>query len=94
MGAAWAMKHDWTGVLLPEFNFSDIKGCIDATQISIKLDDSDRQTLNYRLEELKNNLTSMFNLRAMSSTVWERKRDEFLSKIYEVADRRAKEKGG
>lgn len=92
MGAAWAMKHDWTGILLPEFSFSDIKGCIDATQISIKLDDSDRQTLNYRLEELKNNLTSMFNLRPMSPAVWERKRDEFLTRIREAADKHTKEK--
>ncbi len=51
MGAAWAMKQRWTGILLPKFNFSDIDGCIDKTQISIKLDDKDRETLRYRLEE-------------------------------------------
>lgn len=86
MGAAWALKHDWTGILLPGFDFSAIKGCIDSTQISIKLDDADRQTLNYRLEEFKNNLTVMFNLREMSPTVWERKRDEFLGRILETTN--------
>lgn len=81
MGAAWAMKQKWTGILLPGFDFRDIKGCIDNTQISIKLDDSDVDTLNYRLEELKNNLTTEFQLRNMSPTVWERKRVDFLRKI-------------
>ena len=81
MGAAWAMKHKWTGILLPEFEFSDIGGCIDATQISIKLDDNDQETLYFRLEELKDNLTDEFQLRKMSNTVWSRKRGDFLNKI-------------
>lgn len=91
MGAAWAMKHSWTGLLLPGFGFSSIKGCIDTTQISIKLDDADRATLNYRLEELKNNLTHEFRLRDMSHAVWERKRDEFLKKIHEIKEKRTEE---
>lgn len=45
MGAAWAMKQKWTGILLPQFDFADIRGCIDSTQISIKLDDMDKETL-------------------------------------------------
>lgn len=81
MGAAWAMKQKWTGILLPQFSFSEIKGCIDSTQIQIKLDDNDKETLYFRLEELKNNLTNEFQLRNMSNTVWIRKRDDFLVKI-------------
>lgn len=81
MGAAWAMKQKWTGILLPGFGFEDIDGCIDRTQISIKLDDKETETLHYRLEELKNNLTSEFQLRNMSHTIWERKRTDFLGKI-------------
>lgn len=81
MGAAWAMKQKWTGILLPQFGFSEIQGCIDSTQIQIKLDDSDKETLYFRLEELKNKLTSEFQLRNMSNTVWTRKRDDFLAKI-------------
>ena len=53
MGAAWALKQEWTGILLPGFSFDDITGCIDKTRIGIKLDDTDKATLNYRLEELK-----------------------------------------
>lgn len=80
MGAAWALKQKWSGILLPGFDFSDIAGCIDSTQISIKLDD-DKETLNFRLGELRKNLTEEFGLREMTSTVWERKREDFLRKI-------------
>ena len=45
MGAAWAMKQKWSAILLPGFGFGEIAGCIDPTQIGIKLDDSDLQTL-------------------------------------------------
>ncbi len=81
MGAAWAMKHKWTGILMPGFPFSKIDGCIDRAQISIKLDDTDTRTLNFRLGELKDNLITEFELRPMSSAIWERKRDEFLKRV-------------
>lgn len=81
MGAAWALKQKWSGILLPGFDFGEIAGCIDSTQISIKLDDDDKETLNFRLGELRKNLTEEFGLREMTSTVWERKRGDFLRKI-------------
>lgn len=88
MGAAWAMKQKWTGLLLPGFSFDDLEGCIDKTQISIKLDDSDQRTLKYRLSELKDVLTSEFNLRPMPEAAWERQRDNFLDKVAEVTRNR------
>lgn len=81
MGAAWALKHKWSGILLPDFEFCDIVGCIDPTQISIKLDDSDKDTLYFRLGELKEKLIREFGLRQMKEAIWNRKRSEFLSKI-------------
>lgn len=91
MGAAWAMKHKWTAILLPGFGFNEITGCIDQTQVSIKLDDTDRDTLNFRLGELKDNLIAEFGLRTISPSLWEKKRDEFLNKIEEVIQRRGQE---
>lgn len=88
MGAAWAMKHKWTGILLPGFQFSQLDGCIDKTQISIKLDDADDRTLKYRLSELKDELTKEFNLRPMSEAAWERQRDSFLDKITAITEKR------
>lgn len=81
MGAAWVMKHKWTGILLPGFSFEQLDGCIDKTQISIKLDDSDERTLKYRLNEFKDEIINEFDLLPISATKWERKRDEFLDKI-------------
>lgn len=81
MGAAWAMKQKWSAILLPGFGFGEISGCIDPSQIGIKLDDSDVTTLKYRLGELKDMLTAEFGLRSMSPAIWERKRDDFMNKI-------------
>ena len=89
MGAAWAMKHKWTAILLPGFGFNEIAGCIDPAQVSIKLDDEDRDTLNFRLGELKDNLITEFGLRTISSALWEKKRNEFLKRIEEVIQRKS-----
>ena len=91
MGAAWAMKHKWTGILLPGFQFDQLDGCIDKTQIGIKLDDPDDRTLKYRLSEFKDKLTKEFNLRPMSEATWERQRDSFLDKIVAITEKRMKE---
>ena len=90
MGATWALKHKYTGILMPGFTFDKIKGCIDQSQIHIKLDDKDKRTLNFRLDELKNNLIEEFGLRVMASSMWERKRDNFLEKITCIANERLK----
>ena len=84
MGAAWAMKQKWTGLLLPGFSFDQLDGCIDKTQISIKLDDADTRTLNFRLGELKNEIIAEFGLRTISEASWERHRNEFLRRITEI----------
>lgn len=89
MGAAWAMKQKWTAILLPGFEFSDIDGCIDRTQVSIKLDDPDKDTLRFRLEELKNNLIEEFGLRPVDGFLWEKKRNEFLDAIADVIEKRS-----
>ncbi len=91
MGAAWAMKHKWTAILLPGFGFSEIAGCIDPAQVSIKLDDEDCDTLNFRLGQLKDNLIAEFGLRTISSAFWEKKRNEFLKKIEEETRRKSEE---
>ena len=83
MGAAWAMKHRWTAVLLPGFGFSDIDGCVDPRQISIKID-GDREELKVRLFELKQNLVAEFGLKDLSPIKWERVRDQFLKTVDEI----------
>lgn len=91
MGAAWAMKQKWTGILLPGFGFGEIDGCIDPYQVSIKLDDPDIETLRFRLGELKDNLIAEFGLRRISESLWEKKRNEFLKGISNVTAVRVKD---
>ena len=91
MGAAWAMKQKWSAILLPGFGFGEISGCIDPSQIGIKLDDSDITMLKYRLGEFKEMLTAEFGLRSMSPAIWERKRDDFLNKIMSLSINRESE---
>lgn len=85
MGATWALKHKWTSILLPKFDFNQIEGCIDKNQISIKLDDTDKDLLNKRLEKLKNDIVEEFKLSELPSSFWERKRNEFLNKVTEIS---------
>lgn len=82
MGAAWAMKQKWDGMLLPGFDFKDVAGCIDDKQITLKLD---APNVNHVLGELKNQLIVEFGLRAPSPTGWEKHRDAFVKKVAEIS---------
>lgn len=82
MGAAWVLQHRYTSILLPQFDFRDIKGVIDQMRISIKLD-SESTELRARLNELRDTLMGEFGIKASlaSQNIWERHRDEFMDKI-------------
>lgn len=82
MGAAWVLQHKYTSILIPQFDFRDIKGVIDQMRISIKLD-SDRSELKARLNELRDSLISEFGLSTSlsSQNIWEHHRDEFVDKV-------------
>ncbi len=80
MGASWVTKTTETIILLPQFDFSDIKGCIDSTKIGIKLD-GDEEELKHRLNELKDTLITEYKLPMISQIRWERHRDAFIKKI-------------
>lgn len=77
MGAAWVLKQKYDTILLPEFDFPQIKGAINPQQIGIKLD-SDCTELNQRLNELKDSLIDEFELQSLSTAKWERHRNEFV----------------
>lgn len=83
MGAAWAMKQKWDGILLPGFPFSKIDGCIDPRQIAISFD-SDIDELNHRLGELKDDIVKDFGLRAVSNTRWEKLRNDLVKQIESI----------
>lgn len=83
MGAAWVLQHRYTSILLPNFDFSDIKGVIDQMEISIKLDLKE-DDLKPFLNELRRMLVSEFGIKEISDAsqdIWESHRNEFIKKI-------------
>lgn len=83
MGAAWVLKQKYDSVLLPDFDFVQIKGAINPNKIGIKLD-SEADELNHRLNELKDTLIDEFTLKTISSTKWERHRNEFVENVKKI----------
>lgn len=83
MGATWILQDKYTSILLPGFEFKDIKGACNPNKISIKLD-SDETELKQRLNELKDNLTNEFSLNKISDVRWERARDNFIKTIKNI----------
>lgn len=79
MGAAWVLKNEYTSVLLPKFEYKEIKGAVNPNKIGMKLDDDD-ELLKKRLGELKNIISEKFGI-SVPDMRWEKKRNDFISKI-------------
>ncbi len=56
MGAVWALKKEYMTILLPHFDYQEIKGAINPRQISLKLD-SDQGEMKERIEEMRTKLS-------------------------------------
>lgn len=79
MGAAWVLKNEYTSILLPKFEYKEIKGAVNPNKIGMKLDDDD-ELLKKRLGELKNIISEKFGI-SVPDMRWEKKRNDFISKI-------------
>lgn len=86
MGAAWVLGTKHSAILLPGFEFKEIKGAINPNRVSIKMDQKDLYDLKYKLGELKNNWLNEFNLSDVNADQWERKRDKFIEEINSLAE--------
>lgn len=80
MGAAWVLKSKYDSILLPGFEYRDIKGAVNPNQISIKLD-GEEGILKQHLNELKDKLVAEFELTLPSTSRWERHRQAFIASI-------------
>ena len=80
MAAAWVQKTIYDTILLPGFEFRDIKGAVNPNQISIKLDGNE-EVLKQHLNELKDKLVAEFQLTMPSASKWERHRQSFIASI-------------
>lgn len=57
MGATWVLQKRYTTILLPGFDFKEVKGAIDPTKIAIKLD-GDSLDVKEKLGQLKDSLNT------------------------------------
>lgn len=80
MGATWITRKEYTSILLPGFEFSQIEGPIRADRISIKLD-SGEDELKQRLDEMKDTLREKFGLIKVTDIKWEQIREKFIDSI-------------
>ena len=83
MGAAWVMQHTYTSLLLPGYEYKNIKGAIDAGCIGIKLD-GDQSELRDRLIEFRNQIQKEFCLAPLDERKWNRKLDNFVERVNKV----------
>ena len=82
MGAAWVKQSKYQSILLPNFNYPDIKGAINPRDISFKLNDE----LNRKvaLNELKDRIIDYLGLNNIDYNVWERIRDTFFKEVDQI----------
>lgn len=85
MGAAWALKTEYTSLLLPDFGFEEMSGVVNNHTIAIKLDNSEVEVKD-KLNQLYAKLVEEFGLTQKPNIIWEQKRDRFIREIKETVD--------
>lgn len=88
MGAAWALKNNYTSFLLPGFGFNEMKGVVNSSNIAIKLD-NDETEVKDKLNQLYDMVVGEFGLIKKPAINWEQKRNSFLQKIIRINQDRA-----
>lgn len=88
MGAAWVLQKKYTTILLPGFEFMEIKGAINPRKIGLKLD-NDLNDVKEKLGQLKDMVIEEFGLEKIRDVRWEQKRDQFITGIMEICKEQA-----
>ena len=83
MGAAWVLKSEYTSILLPGFEYKEIKGAVNPNKIGMKLDDEE-ELLKKRLGELKNLMSKEFGI-SVPDMRWEKKRNDFIEVMKRIS---------
>lgn len=79
MGAAWIKQSAYQSILLPGFDYPDIKGAINPRDICFQL--SDKENRRAAMNEFKNRILSHLAMEEIDQTRWERFRDAFFDEI-------------
>ena len=86
MGATWVMSKEYITILVDDFEFGQIKGCVDPKKIGFKITDA------ARLDEFKDKLVEGLGLALSFDYDWEAIRDNFITQISCLSDSQAKRK--
>ena len=85
MGATWIKTHKHVPILIPPFNFENVKG-VFPNSIGLKINDKEQ------LNNLKIEIEKEFDLDPIHQTTWERKRDKFISDVNVIIEKTIAEK--
>jgi hypothetical protein len=80
MGAAWALKSNCHSILLPGFDYINMKGVINDEKIAIKLDKEQAEVYD-KLNQLRDEFVKEFNLIKVPDIIWEKARNDFVDKV-------------
>lgn len=83
MGAAWALKSSATSILLPGFDYADMRGVVDSRDIAIKLD-SDKAEVRDKLNQMRRTIESEFGFNPIQDIIWEQARDKFIDDVNDL----------
>ena len=83
MGAAWALKTEYSSLLLPGFGFGEMAGVVNNQTIAIKLD-NDELEVKDKLNQMYAKLIDEFGLTRKTDIIWEQKRDRFIREVKEI----------
>lgn len=83
MGAAWVKTEKQTAILVLEFNYSQIRGAIDASNLWIKMNEKER------INELKEKLIEEFDLQSaqINSSLWMSELDEYIKQVNDIYEK-------
>ncbi|MGN1153104.1 MAG: hypothetical protein ACI4S3_03675 [Candidatus Gastranaerophilaceae bacterium] len=79
MGAAWIRKDKYQTILMPGFDFVQIKGAINPRDISFRLDDVELR--KSKLDELKDLIFHYLNLPCPEESEWIKERNKFIKSL-------------
>lgn len=79
MGATWVKTNKHIPILIPPFEYDDIKGVIPTTH-GMKINEKDK------LNSLKDIVADFISLEPLNTSVWERRRDNVLKEVKKILD--------
>lgn len=85
MGAAWVQQNAYQSILLPGFQYSEIKGAVNPRAMCFSL--ADQENRNYALTELKDRIIAHLGMDDISHISWERNRDKFIEEVDHIAQK-------